>query len=332
MSIDKPDINRLLAAYAKKKHDRVPNLEISIDPGALQSIMGLDERPIGRSDNLDASFQMKLAQRTCQDAIICNLQYWMSPSGSLCSYNDLDKIGYYDPSFVQQKISSFSDAISGTDIGIGLMLAGPFFTTCYTMGPIPIQSFMLSIYDDINLVEKIMDIQVDGQIEVIKALEGAPIHFVEIADDLADNRGLMVNPSFYEEIWFHRIEKLVDAVKIYLKVPIQFHCCGKLTDVLPYLAKLNVDAIAPIQANCNDIYSLKKEYAEKFCFVGNMAIEGVLAFGTPDEVRQDTKKHIDELSYDGGYVVASSHSICDSIPAANYFAMIETAMNYGVYK
>jgi len=112
---------------------------------------------------------------------------------------------------------------------------------------------------------------------------------------------------------------------------IQFHCCGNLHEVLPYLVELGVDAVTPVQANCNDIYAIKRAVGDKLCISGNMAIDGVLAFGTPQEVKEDTKAHIDGLAYDGGYICASSHSICDAIPPDNYFAMIETAQTYGVY-
>ena len=38
-----------------------------------------------------------------------------------------------------------------------------------------------------------------------------------------------------------------------------------------------------------------------------------------------------QLSFDGGYIAASSHSIVDAIPPENYRAMIDTAVDYGRY-
>ena len=43
--------------------------------------------------------------------------------------------------------------------------------------------------------------------------------------------------------------------------------------------------------------------------------------------RRETLEHIERLGRDGGYVVASSHSIVDAIPLENYFAMVETAID-----
>ena len=110
-----------------------------------------------------------------------------------------------------------------------------------------------------------------------------------------------------------------------------WHCCGKLDQVLPYLVEWKVDCIEPIQPSCNDIYALKEAWGDRLCLKGNISIEGVLAFGTPEETAEDTRDHIDRLSFDGGYIAASSHSIVDAIPPENYRAMIDTAVDYGRY-
>ena len=76
----------------------------------------------------------------------------------------------------------------------------------------------------------------------------------------------------------------------------------------------------------------KKEYGADLCLIGNMDLAGVLSFGTPDEVRQDTIEHIDALAPGGGYIVASSHSITDDVPPENYQAMIRAAWEHGRYE
>jgi uroporphyrinogen decarboxylase len=100
---------------------------------------------------------------------------------------------------------------------------------------------------------------------------------------------------------------------------------------MPRLVEWGIHLVSPVQPKCNDIYALKRQYGDRIAFRGNMNIEGVLAFGTPAQVRADTREHIERLAGDGGYVVGSSHSIVDAIPPANYFAMIEAACEFGVY-
>ena len=45
----------------------------------------------------------------------------------------------------------------------------------------------------------------------------------------------------------------------------------------------------------------------------------------------DTREHMAGLSYNGGYVTASSYTIVDAIPTENYPAMINTAVEYGSF-
>ena len=54
--------------------------------------------------------------------------------------------------------------------------------------------------------------------------------------------------------------------------------------------------------------------------------------GTTDEVRAETREHIERLSTDGGYVVCSSHSIIDSVIPENYLAMVDETHRVGVYE
>ena len=337
MSLREPDIERLLAAYKRQKLDRVPNWDI-IDPRNVRKIMGWENRrTVPRSDMLDPTDAVLLARKTSMDAISVMLQYWPQnffriffKNQRFCSWEDFGKVIPADPEQARQRVLEALDAVRGTNIGVMVHVAAPLFVTYFSMGPIPIQSFMLKLYDDLPFVEKFMDIQLENQIKIVEAIMDLPISAIEIADDIAANNGYLVSPEFLEQLWVPRAAALVDVVKK-LHVPIQWHCCGKIDDLIPRLVDWGIDAITPVQASCNDIYAIKKQWGDKICLVGNMNIEGVLAFGSPEEVAEDTRKHIAALSQNGGYVVASSHSIVDAVPTENYLAMVEASIAYGAF-
>ena len=54
-------------------------------------------------------------------------------------------------------------AVKGTGLGVGIQVAGTFFTCYMSMGPIPIQSFLLAVIDDPSLVARAIDVQVERQ-------------------------------------------------------------------------------------------------------------------------------------------------------------------------
>jgi uroporphyrinogen-III decarboxylase len=337
MGLREPNIERLLATYRLEKLDRVPNWDV-IDPVNVQRIMGWgSEKRIVRSDMLYPEDAVLLARKTHMDTISVMLQYWpidvikiFSDGARICSSEDLEKIIPPKPDSARRRVLRALEAVKGTQIGVMVHIAAPLFVTYFSMGPIPIQSFMMNIYDDLPFIEELMDIQLENQIRIVEAIMDLPVSIIEIADDIAANNGYLVSPEFIERYWVPRADKLVKTVKR-INVPIQWHCCGKIDKLIPQLLEREIDALTPIQTSCNDIYALKRDCGDKLCLVGNMNIEGVLAFGTPEEVIEDTREHIEKLSYNGGYVVASSHTIVDAIPTENYNAMIECAIEYGAY-
>ncbi len=249
--------------------------------------------------------------------------------GIVRGWEDLDKVDL-PPRRVEKMmelIDWYLDVCKGTNIGVGPLCRSCFCNTYEVLG---IENFMLKLYDDIKLVEHVMDIFIDYSLKITTELSKRDIDCFWLDDDIAFNNGFLVQPKFIKDLWVPRTRKMLKPLRE-KNIPIYMHCCANIRDLIPIAIDLGIKAIHPVQPNCNDIYALKKEYGDKMCFVGNMDLAGVLSFGTPDEVIEDTKEHIDRLAPGGGYVVASSHSITDDVPPENYLAMIETAQTYGRY-
>lgn len=329
MDPTEPNVDRLVAALNGQKLDRVPNFEVLIDPEPVRYILDWDERRC-KSFHLDPGEAVELARRTSQDAIMVPMDYWGAGMGKIASRDDLERIDPPDVAAMRARAVAALDATRGTNIGVIAHTTAPFFSAYTTMGPVPIQSFMLNLYDDLPFVERLMDTHLAWQMNILESIIDLPFAGIYVADDVAGTDGYLVSPRMMDQLWVPRLARLIKLARK-PGIPILFHCCGKLDAVLPILAANGVNAIHPVQPRCNDIYAIKKRWGDRLALVGNISIEGVLAFGTPEEVRDDTREHIDRLGGDGGYVVGSSHSIVDAIPKENYFAMVEAAIEYGRY-
>jgi len=66
----------------------------------------------------------------------------------------------------------------------------------------------------------------------------------------------------------------------------------------------------------------------KLTLIGNIDVD-LLSRGTSEEVAALTKKRLDELKSGGGYMSASSNSVCDYVKPENYLAMFNTNAKYG---
>ncbi len=65
--------------------------------------------------------------------------------------------------------------------------------------------------------------------------------------------------------------------------------------------------------------------------VGNLDVGGALSNGTPEQVCFEARELIDDIDKNGGFVLASCHSITSNVRPENYLAMVDAAHKYGVY-
>ncbi|MCP4763436.1 MAG: hypothetical protein GY870_16810 [archaeon] len=223
-----------------------------------------------------------------------------------------------------EMVDWYIEEFKGTGVGVGPCLRSCF---CNTYQAIGMENFLVKCYKDIEYVERILDIFADYSVQITKELSKRDIDCFWLDDDLCMNNGFLTHPKFIKKLWIPRTKAMLKPL-IDKGIPIYMHCCGNVEELIPIIIDMGITALHPIQPNCNDIYELKKKYHGKMTLVGNMDLAGVLSFGTPSEVAEDTKKHIDNLSPRGGYVVCSSHSIVDSVPPENYVAMVKATQTH----
>lgn len=80
-----------------------------------------------------------------------------------------------------------------------------------------------------------------------------------------------------------------------------------------------------------NLEELKARFGKDLVFCGAVDTQEVLPNGTPEEVRQEMKRVIHALGKDGGYMVASVHTIMHEVPPENIFAMVDAVEEFGYY-
>ena len=324
------DIRRLLASLKREKWDRTPNFEIWLGPRSIARIL--------QRNHYDLSFwtmppneAVTLVNAIGQDAIVCSLSPKLPPRGSILAPGDLaDFLNKgIDRSAMRTKLQTYLDATAGTKTGVVVQIGGPLTQTYMSCGPIPIQSFMLMLYDQPELIDQCMGLYTGWTLQIIEAIKDLPFALFYIGDDLCDNSGLMINPEFVESIWAPHYQQIIEAAHATGR-PIICHCCGNQSPVIPYWLKWGVEACHPLQAGANDIYDFKKKYGNRLVPVGNISV-GLLSSGTTEQVVLDVQKHLSALAQDGGYIVCSDHSIIDSVIPEHFLAMINTVHRDGIY-
>ena len=172
-----------------------------------------------------------------------------------------------------------------------------------------------------------------------KALEtvGENVSVVSTADDLGSQRGLLVSLQLYKKLIWPYHKRLFEFIKkkAKSKVYIFFHNDGAIYQTLPLLIEAGVDIMNPWQVNCagmGDTKEFKKEYGSDLTvWGGSCDTQFVLPFGTPQQVRDETRRRIEDLAPGGGFIFAPIHVIQSGVPPENIMAWWETLQEYGGY-
>ncbi|MBC7287963.1 MAG: hypothetical protein H5T86_07945 [Armatimonadetes bacterium] len=164
---------------------------------------------------------------------------------------------------------------------------------------------------------------------------GELIDVFYLGDDLGQQYGPQISEELYLRYFHPRyceyhglIRRLAPHVKIFL------HCCGDCFDLLPHLIETPIDILNPVQVSAGkmaDTARLKREFGDVLTFWGAIDSQRVLPHGTPEEVRDEVRRRIDDLAPGGGYVLAAVHNIQADVPPQNIMAMVEALAEFGVY-
>ncbi len=153
-------------------------------------------------------------------------------------------------------------------------------------------------------------------------------------DDLGGQHALLVSPDTYRTFIKPRHQQVFDFIHSRTDAKIFFHCDGAIRQVIPDLIESGVDILNPLQVSAADMDSadIKREFGSDLSFWGGgVDTQNVLATATPDGVREDAKRRLNDLMTDGGFVFTPVHNIQDNVPPENLIAMWETVQEYGVY-
>ena len=186
------------------------------------------------------------------------------------------------------------------------------------------------------IMSKILEIKMAYWGTALEQMGDHPVIISE-ADDLGGQRGLLVSLKMYKNLIWPYHKRLFEFIKHKAKgkAYIFFHNDGAIYPTIPLLIEAGVDILNPWQVNCagmDDTAKFKREYGKDLSIWGGSCdTQRVMPFGTPQEVRDETRRRIDELAPGGGFIFAPIHVIQAGVPAENILAWWETWQEFSKY-
>ena len=139
--------------------------------------------------------------------------------------------------------------------------------------------------------------------------EHVDLDMIWYGDDWGTQDRLFLPPTVWRKIIKPHTQRIYDCIKGHNLIVNQ-HSCGKIDAIFGDMVEIGADMWNPCQP-CNDLARLKREYGKQIAFCGGIDSQFVLGRSgvTPEEVRIEVRKRIDEMAVGGGYIAAPSHSV-----------------------
>lgn len=231
-----------------------------------------------------------------------------------------------DPGFTRGLAETARSLYEGTDYAVVLSLpVGFVHQTQFMRG---YEAWLTDLVDDLKGAESLADAVLDAYIPMVRNMIRACAHRFDVifyADDIAFQNGPIMRLDTFRQFVKPRFKRIFDMIKAETQAKILFHSCGSVASLIPDLIDVGIDSLNPVQVSAAgmDTAALKREYGKVLSFWGAIDTHWALPFGTPQDVRNEVRRRMDDLAEDGGYVLASVHNIQAEVPPENVMAMVE---------
>jgi uroporphyrinogen decarboxylase len=334
---------RLINAILRKEVDRIPTFEWSIDKNVINGILpDASEEDFIYKMNIDA-FVVEVDYKKYEIAPGIFKNEWgvierttsethtISAEGCIKNFNDLRKINPPDvkASYRFNTLEKMIKKHSG-EKAIILRLNDVLSIPRNLLG---YENLFINIATNPDFVKNLVDISAEYNIALAKEAVKKGAEIVFTGDDYAYDKGLLISPEAFNEIFYPGFKKVIKSFKDSGLLVIK-HTDGNIWDIIDKLIEAGIDCLDPIDPTSGmDILSVKTKYGDKISIKGNVNCAYTLSLGTIEETIAETKKCIKDgtYKYKYGYILSSSNSIHSSVKPENYKVMLDTLMKYGKY-
>jgi len=332
---------RLLCALKGGTPDRVPYAEVGVAGRVLESLSGgrLAAVEAGGIDEIDARGvepEVEISKLLRRDHVC----YRLTPPVPVDKHEGADTIVYYGKGRIRSRddldrlvLPDLDDGVVESDLKRFVAQSGDYASCLVTrIGIAPTylamgtEAFALALYDDLPLVEAVVERYADWSARVCRLAAECGFDMIWTADDLAYKTGPLMSPEMFRKTFLPHMRRASDSISL----PWVLHSDGDLTSLMPDLVGLGINGLNPIEPGAMDIVRVKKEWGNDICLLGNVDVN-TLSAGTPDDVRREVRHLLSEVAPGGGYVLASGNSLPTYARPENVRAMIDTLSEYGQY-
>lgn len=249
--------------------------------------------------------------------------YWTTtyfPLNEVETVEDVEQATFPDPDwFDYTPIAEACEKYADKAIIIGH--PGPFQMVTFL---IEMDRFFMLMIDEPEAAQRILDRMVEFELEYYRRCFEAGKGKVDILrphDDYGTQISMLFSVDMWKEFFKENTKKLVDLAHNYGAF-YQQHSCGAVGPIIPEFIECGVDALEPLQKVVTlEPEMLAEKYEGKITFHGGIDTQGILPYGTVEDVQREVRKYMDILGKNGGYILMASQAFEGDVPIENIEAV-----------
>ena len=188
------------------------------------------------------------------------------------------------------------------------------------------ENLLMDLADGLRGIHRLRDDLLSFNLRWLDKWCALPYDGIHFADDWGDQRGLLIAPKTWRELFKPAYAAMFQKV-IAAGMEVHFHFDGNIIEIIPDLIDIGV-RVLNCQANVIGLDILKKKFAGSLCFRTDLDRQKIVPFGTPEDVKRHVADVFEHLGSPSGGVIACGE-FGPETPLANIRAMYEAFASYG---
>ncbi|MDR3588647.1 MAG: uroporphyrinogen decarboxylase family protein [Negativicutes bacterium] len=177
-------------------------------------------------------------------------------------------------------------------------------------------NFLMDFYLNPDFAGTLLDRITDYQVAVAKRYVKLGVGCGRTGDDYGGKTGMLFSPAMWREFIKPRLKRVWQVYQE-AGIPVMHHSCGDILPIIPDFIEMGLSILNPIQPDAMDITTVKEQFGEALTFYGGISTAGALAFGTPEQVKEDVRQTAAILGKGGGYLIAPAQGITSEVSVEN---------------